>query len=184
MATPMPRRAVARAPRRHAITRTSQALDSYDVAILSALLANPRTSAAELAGTVHLSRTAVARRIATLLESGLIDKLQRSESYEEVGLGVRASIELATPMQTLKSVSGKLLERPEVLEITIMSGGTTLLLDVVAVDIPHLRHFICSIKTLGDTVTRIVFSKMRSPLSLRQRLHLLSDEGSLDGHAD
>ena len=176
MATPLPTRSVVRAPRRHLTTHTPPALDSYDISILSALMTKPRASAAELAGTVHLSRTAVTRRIATLIESGVLDNLQRSVSFEDVGLGVRASIELTTPKCAPDEICKQLLERPEILEITTMSGGTTVVLDIVAIDVAHLRHFICSIKHLSDTATRIVFSKMQSPLTLRERLHLLHEE--------
>lgn len=184
MAAAIPGRAIMRAPRRHAPKRASSALDSYDISILSALIDNPRASAAELTNTVHLSRTAVTRRIASLIESGVLDRLQRSISFEDVGLGVRASIELTTPLCTLDEVCQRLLARPEVLEITVMSGGTTLVADVVAVDIPHLRQFIRSIEGVSDTVTRIVFSKMRSPMTLRDRLRRLEDQDLSAGKPD
>ena len=48
-------------------------LDKYDVAILSALASNTRLTTVELAGRVHLSRTAVSRRIAALKQMNVLN---------------------------------------------------------------------------------------------------------------
>lgn len=60
-------------------------LDKYDVAILSALAINTRLTTVELSQKVHLSRTAVSRRIATLKRMNVLNDAGDILNYESIG---------------------------------------------------------------------------------------------------
>ena len=88
-------------------------LDKYDVAILSALAANTRLTTVELARKVHLSRTAVSRRIAALKKMKVLNDSADVLNYELMGFQVRASVEIATNGRSVAAVKPGLLERPD-----------------------------------------------------------------------
>ena len=151
-------------------------LDRYDVAILSALAANTRLTTVELARKVHLSRTAVSRRIATLKKMKVLNDSADVLNYELMGFKVRANVEIATNGFAASSVKPRLLERPEVLSVSVIAGDGLLSLDVIAVDMHHLHSFVKSIQENGDTTTKIVFAEEKSHLSLVERMRRLSEE--------
>jgi DNA-binding Lrp family transcriptional regulator len=156
-------------------------LDKYDVAILSALATNTRLTTVELAKIVHLSRTAVSRRIAALKRMKVLNDSADVLNYELMGFQVRASVEIATNGRSTAAVKPRLLERPEVLSVSEMAGGGLLSLDVIAVDMHHLHSFVSSIQENGETTTKIVFAEEKSRLSLVERMQRLNEEtqGSL-----
>ena len=151
-------------------------LDRYDVAILSALAANTRLTTVELARIVHLSRTAVSRRIAALKRMKVLNDSADVLNYELIGFKVRATIEIATNGFATSAVKPKLLECPEVLSVSIMAGDGLLCLDVIAIDMHHLHSFVNSIQDNGDTTTKIVFAEEKSQLSLVERMRRLNEE--------
>lgn len=150
-------------------------LDKYDVAILSALSANTRLTTVELASKVHLSRTAVSRRIATLKRMKVLNDGADVLNYELMGFKVRASVEIATNGRSTSAVKPLLLERPEVLSVSVMAGDGLLCLDVIALDMNHLHSFVDSIQETGDTRTKIVFAEEKSRLSLVERMRRLNN---------
>lgn len=79
------------------VTKKRVALDRYDVAILSALATNTRLTTVELATIVHLSRSAVSRRIAVLKRLNVLSDSADILNYASVGFGVRAIVELTAP---------------------------------------------------------------------------------------
>jgi len=148
-------------------------LDKYDVAILSALAANTRLTTVELAGKVHLSRTAVSRRIAALKRMKVLNDAGDVLNYELMGFKVRASVEVATNGRSTSSVKPKLLEHPEVLSVAVVAGDGLLCLDVIAFDMHHLHNFVSSIQENGETTTKILFAEEKSQLSLVERMQRL-----------
>jgi len=151
-------------------------LDRYDVAILSALSVNTRLSTVELAEKVHLSRTAVSRRITALKGMNVLNDSADVLNYESMGFKVRANVEISAPGQTTAVLKPKLLQRPEVLSVAVMAGDGLLCLDVIAVDMEHLHAFINSLQASGDTTTKIVFAEEKSHLTLLERMRKLSNE--------
>lgn len=151
-------------------------LDRYDLAILSALSKNTRLTTVELAGQVHLSRTAVSRRIVALRRMNVLNEAADVLNYETMGFKVRASIELATNGRSTSMIKPRLLERPEVLSVAIMAGDGVLVLDVIAIDMDHLHSFVNTIQENGETTTKIVFAEEKSRLSLLERMRLISEE--------
>lgn len=151
-------------------------LDKYDVAILSALASNTRLTTVELAGRVHLSRTAVSRRIAALKQMNVLNDGADVLNYEVMGFKVRATVEIATNGRSTMAIRPHLLERPEVLSVSVIAGDGLLSLDVIAVDMGHLHSFVDSIRENGDTRTKIVFAEEKSHLSLVERMRRLNEE--------
>ena len=156
--------------------RRSPELDRYDVAILSALMVNTRLTTVELAQKVHLSRTAVSRRITALRRMNVLNDAGDVLNYESMGFKVRASVEISAPGQATAIIKPKLLERPEVLSVAVMAGDGLLCLDVIAVDMDHLHSFINSIQENGDTTTKVVFAEEKSQLTLVERMRRLNEE--------
>jgi len=151
-------------------------LDRYDVAILSALSDNTRLTAVELAERVHLSRTAVSRRISALKRMKVLNDSADVLNYESMGFKVRANVEISAPGQATTVLKPKLLQRPEVLSVAVMAGNGVLCLDVIAVDMEHLHGFINSVQESGDTTTKIIFAEEKSQLTLVERMRKLSEE--------
>lgn len=150
-------------------------LDRYDVAILSALATNTRLTTVEIANIVHLSRTAVSRRIAALKRMNVLSDSADVLNYELIGFGVRAVVELSAPNHVAKSLKKTLLLRPEVLTVSVIAGDGSLSLDVIAVDMDHLHGFVHSLQESGETTTKIVFAEEKSQLTLVDRMRLLSE---------
>ncbi len=151
----------------------SGSLDKYDVAILSALATNTRLTTVEIAAMVHLSRTAVSRRITALKRNRVLNDAAEVLNYESLGFNVRAVVEVRAPSQTAESLRRKLLLEPEVLTISIIAGDGLLSLDVIAVDMDHLHRFVHSLRQSGDTSTKIVFAEEKSRLTLMERMRKL-----------
>ena len=151
-------------------------LDKYDVAILSALSVNTRLTTVELSERVHLSRTAVSRRISTLKRMKVLNDSADVLNYESMGFKVRANVEIAAPGQATHTLKPKLLQRPEVLSVAVMAGDGILCLDVIAVDMEHLHGFIHSVQKNGDMTTKIIFAEEKSQLTLVERMRKLGEE--------
>ena len=151
-------------------------LDRYDVAILSALATNTRLTTVELASMVHLSRTAVSRRIAALKRAGVLNDDAEVLNYQSLGFSVRALVEVNAPNHTAEPLRKKLLVQPEVLAVSIIAGDGLMCLDVIAIDMDHLHSFVNSLQRSGDTATKIVFAENKSELTLIERIRLLNEQ--------
>lgn len=151
-------------------------LDRYDVAILSALSANTRLTTVELASKVHLSRTAVSRRIATLKRMKVLNDAGDVLNYELMGFKVRANVEIATNGRSATLVKPRLLEHPEVLSVAVIAGDGLLSLDVIAFDMHHLHRLVSKLQENGETRTRILFGEEKSHLSLVERMRRLENK--------
>lgn len=158
------------------IKRHRSNLDKYDVAILSALSLNTRLTTVEIAERVHLSRTAVSRRIAALKRMNVLNDSADVLNYESMGFKVRASVEISTKGRVTAALKLLLLQRPEVLSVAVMAGDDLLSLDVIAVDMEHLHRFILSLQEGGETTTKIIFAEEKSQLTLIERMRKLNED--------
>ncbi|MCH9695335.1 MAG: Lrp/AsnC family transcriptional regulator [Gammaproteobacteria bacterium] len=151
-------------------------LDKYDIAILSALATNTRLTTVELASMVHLSRTAVSRRITALKRAQVLKDDAEVLCYESLGFGVRAAVEISIPSQTAESLRKTLRVQPEVLTISVIAGDGLLCLDVIAIDMDHLHRFIKALQKSGDTSTKIIYTEEKSQLTLLERMRMLDEQ--------
>jgi Lrp/AsnC family transcriptional regulator, leucine-responsive regulatory protein len=150
-------------------------LDKYDVAILSALATNTRLTTVELATKVHLSRTAVSRRINALKRTHVLNNAAEVLNYEPLGFAVRALVEVKSPSQTAAALHKHLLVQPEVLTVAVIAGDGLLSLDVIAVNMEHLHEFIHTLQSSGETSTKIIFAADKSELTLVERMQMLNE---------
>ena len=150
--------------------------DSYDIAILSALSVDPRMTTVELSRHVHLSRTAISRRIVSLRDRGAFAEGAEIVSYSSLGFDIAATIEINTPFNSSSQVVDNLLAMPEVLSVSTATGQRSLLLRVIAVDMPHLQRFIRSVERYGSNSTSLEISTRKSSMSLVDRLALIQAE--------
>lgn len=157
------------------IRKKQSALDKYDVAILSALATNTRLTTVELAAMVHLSRTAVSRRIAALKSANVLNDAAQVLNYELLGFAIRAAVEVSAPSRAVESLRDQLLVRPEVLTVSVIAGDGMLSIDVIAINMEHLHTFVSSLQKSGDTSTKIVFAEEKSHLTLIERMRLLNE---------
>ena len=156
--------------------------DSYDIAILSALIQNPRTTTVELSSSVHLSRTAIARRISILRDKSAFVDIPDLVSYQTLGFDVDAIIEIAMPSNGATRVSNELLSMPEILSVSTTIGNGRLIVRSIAHNMTHFRYLIDRIQRYGEVTTNVVMSTTKSRLPLSDRLSAIRRQiDSLDG---
>ena len=93
-----------------------------------------------------------------------------------MGFKVRATVEIAMNGRSSAMVKPQLLERPEVLSVSVIAGDGLLSLDVIAIDMDHLHKFISAIQDSGETTTKIVFAEEKSNLTLLERMRRINAE--------
>ena len=153
-------------------------LDRHDILILSALSDDPRLPASELGQLAHLSRTAVSRRLVSLKDAGVLKEQPGIVSYEALGFSVHAFVELYGRDKSVEYLTESLFQKPEVVEIAVVASKSLLVVEVIAIDIAHLNDFMTWAQRLGDTETKIMFSRSRSTMSLAERLDLVIESRS------
>ena len=162
-----------------AMTTTSTkagGIDNYDLAILAALADDADITSVELSKLVHLSRTAVARRIASLRERGILSNARYDIAYDKLGFAIRAFMSITAPsnVDTWEFLY-KLLARPEVLEASAVLGEELLVVEIIAVDTAHLHDFLTWVHDIGSSETRVILQKHRSPIDFRTRLKMVDE---------
>ena len=131
---------------------------------------------------VHLSRTAVSRRIAALKRNHVLNDAAEVLNYESLGFRVRALVQINAPSHAAENLRQTLVHEPEVLSVSVFAGDGILCIEVVAVDTDHLHRFVNGLQKLGDTSTKIIFARDKSQLTLVDRMRLLR-ERAVDGAA-
>ena len=162
-----------------AMTTTSAkaaGIDNYDLAILAALADDADITSVELSKVVHLSRTAVARRIASLRERGILSTARYDVAYDKLGFAIRAFVSVTAPPNVDSwEFLDKLLDKPEVLEASAVLGEELLIVEVIAVDTAHLHNFLTWVHDIGYSETKVILRKHRSPIDFRTRLKMVDD---------
>jgi Lrp/AsnC family leucine-responsive transcriptional regulator len=124
-------------------------LDAIDRRILSALMAQGRSTYDELASQVGLSASAVLRRVKRLEESGVIAGYAALVAPERVGLPLTAYISVRLAKHTdpsqkspIDAFAGAVQAWPEVVECVALTGEMDYLLCVLVRDMAHYSRFI------------------------------------------
>ena len=151
-------------------------IDNYDMAILAALSDNAELTTIELSKLVHLSRTAVSRRITGLKNRGALAPARYDVHYDKLGFAIRAYVSVSAPETDSFVVLDRLLEKPEVLDVSVVLGEELLLVEVVAVDTAHLHQFLTWVNDIGHSETKVILKKHRSPIDFRTRMRMVEDE--------
>lgn len=115
--------------------------DELDRKILTALIANARTSFAEIGADIGLSATAVKRRVDRLRESDVITGFTATVRPDALGWRTEAYIEVycdsAAPPRRLAEVARRY---PEIVAAMTVTGGADALLHVRATDVGHFEE--------------------------------------------
>ena len=134
-------------------------LDRIDKNILKLMQANARISNLELADQVGLSPTPCSRRVKRLEESGLIDSHVTLLNAKALGLDLTAIIGISMDRHTpdrFEQFEKAIVEMPEVLECSIVTGQTAdFLLKVVVKDMHHYEKFLLGQLTKLSGVTGV-----------------------------
>ncbi|MFE0807326.1 Lrp/AsnC family transcriptional regulator [Streptomyces sp. NPDC058794] len=157
--------------------------DELDRKIVTALMANARTSFAEIGAEVGLSSTAVKRRVDRLRETGVITGFTATVRPSALGWRTEAYVEVycegAAPPRRLAEV---VRAYPEITAAMTVTGGADALLHVRARDVEHFEEVLERIRAepfIRKTISVMVLSHL-IPDSPEAGAGLLAPEGASD----
>ncbi|MFI5569553.1 Lrp/AsnC family transcriptional regulator [Streptomyces sp. NPDC051740] len=138
--------------------------DELDRKIVTALMANARTSFAEIGAAVGLSSTAVKRRVDRLRESGVITGFTATVRPSALGWRTEAYVEVycegAAPPRRLAEV---VRNHPEIAAAMTVTGGADALLHVRARNVEHFEEVLERIRQepfIRKTISVMVLSHL------------------------
>lgn len=113
-------------------------LDATDKALLALLQQNGRMTNADLAVAVHLSPSAVLRRVRRLEEAGVIAKYVMLVNPAAIGRPTSVFVEMTLSSQhedVLDAFEERIVQIPEVMSCHLMAGTADYLVHVVCADV-------------------------------------------------
>jgi DNA-binding Lrp family transcriptional regulator len=145
-------------------------IDDLDRRIIASLVANARSSYAEIGAVVSLSAPAVKRRVDRLRATGVIRGFTTAVDPAAVGWSTEAFVELfcagrTTPAQIAESTR----RHPEVVAAYTVSGEADALVHLRAADIGHLEQ------SLERLRAEPFITSTRSTIVLSRLLHSMSE---------
>jgi Lrp/AsnC family transcriptional regulator, leucine-responsive regulatory protein len=153
----------------NAPTEESEVLDAIDRDILRIVERNARISYKDLGEAVGLSANAVADRLRKLLESGTILGFFAEIAPQELGLSLRAAIDVKFEASTTgKHFMAHAATIPGVVRAVVTTGPYDCMIEVVVQDQADLQRIIEALRHGGlarETHTRVIASERRFPLT-------------------
>src|SRR6476469_7846081 len=138
--------------------------DDLDRKIITALMANARTSFAEIGTAVGLSSTAVKRRVDRLRDTGVITGFTATVQPAALGWSTEAYVEVycegAAPPRRLAEAGRN---HPEITAAMTATGGADALLHVRALDVEHVEDVLERIRVepfIRKTISVMVLSHL------------------------
>lgn len=113
-------------------------LDATDKAILALLQADGRMTNVQLADRVHLSQSAVLRRVRRLEDSGVVDRYVMLVNASAIGRPTSVFVEISLSSQhedVLDAFEDAVVQIPEVMSCHLMAGAADYLMHVVCADV-------------------------------------------------
>ncbi len=120
-------------------------LDQIDTKILRELQADGRLSWVELAERVNLSATACQRRVQTMFEKGIINRISAQIDPEALGYEVEAYVSVYVDRQDVELAQKfrkAIRDYPEVQTCHMITGQVDYLIRVIAKDLKSYGRFI------------------------------------------
>ena len=133
-------------------------LDSFDLALLSALQDDGRLTNQELAERVNLSASQCSRRRLRLEAAGIIRGYRAVLSARSLDLEIGAFVQVtlaAHSKDIAESFAGLLRERSEILEAYALTGDTDYLFRVVTRDLDALSRLVNDVLLPHPAVARV-----------------------------
>ncbi|WGL50742.1 Lrp/AsnC family transcriptional regulator [Nocardioides sp. BP30] len=115
-------------------------LEEYDAAILRLLARDGRASNAALAQAAGISEGRAARRVATLIERGVVI-IDNDLATEAFGYGVRAHLLLRVAPSHIEAVGRTLAELPEISFVASTSGRNNVMASMTCRELSDLYEF-------------------------------------------
>ena len=144
-------------------------MDAIDRAILNELRLNARIPNRTLAEKVHLSPSAVLERVKRLRAQGIIRNFTAKLDAGKLGYNLIAIMELRIERNLCgSSISEKLVQIPEILEIYDVAGDCDYILKLVAKDSEALSNTMRAIGEIPGVLssqTKLVLSTIKSEIS-------------------
>ena len=139
-------------------------IDAIDRKLLDALIANSRTSNAELARLVGLSAPSVAERIRRLEEAGVIEGYTATVNPGALGLPIAAWLRIRPIPGELHRVAQILRDLPEIVECDRITGEDCFIARAHVASVADLETLIDELISYAMTNTSIIQS---SPVKCR-----------------
>ena len=134
-----------------------QNLDKLDRKILSSLISNGRESVANLSRNIGLSRTAVAERINRLERTGVITGYTTHLRMAHEAMKITCYFLVSCEKGKKEEVINALIEIPEILSASILSGIYDIIILVESSDLPSIYNISNEIES-GPGVKKITAS--------------------------
>lgn len=139
-------------------------MNKIDQRIVSCLVANARSSYAEIGKVVGLSAPAVKRRVDKLLETGVLRGFTAVVDPQALGWGTEAFVEVHCRGNVPPSrIRSHLYDLPEVAAAYTVSGAADAIVHLRAADIHHLESALERLRGLeivDTTVSTVVLSTL------------------------
>lgn len=142
----------------------NRALDTIDVRLLNALIADARTSIAELARLVGLSPPSVSERIRRMEEAGVIEGYSARVNPEALGLPLAVWLRIRPIPGKLQAVAEIVKDLPEIVECDRVTGEDCFVARAHVRSVEDLERLIDRIIPYAMTNTSIIQS---SPVKRR-----------------
>ncbi|MNM83293.1 HTH-type transcriptional regulator LrpC [compost metagenome] len=133
-------------------------VDAIDMQLLEALVADARTSIAELARTVGLSAPSVAERVRRLEEAGVIEGYSVRINPRALGLPLSAWLRIRPIPGQLHKVAEILRGLPEIVECDRITGEDCFIARAHVASVEELERLIDQIIPYAMTNTSIIQS--------------------------
>ena len=145
-------------------------IPSIDRAILAALQENSRISNRELAARVGLAESTTHERLRRLVDAGVITRFTADVDPAALGRPMQALIAVQLRPQSAEVVTRFLdavVDDPCVLDATVLSGETDVLIRVAVASSEDIRTFawqkVTSVPSVRSIQTHIVYEHRRGP---------------------
>jgi DNA-binding Lrp family transcriptional regulator len=143
-------------------------IDEIDMKLLALLQKDARQSNKDLAAEVGIAQSTCLERIRRLKESGVILGWHAEVDLAAIGRPIRAMVSVRLQPKTTKSVRDfqrDVIEAPETLAVSMVSGDDDFIIEIAAADIDALREYflthIAGRRDVADTSTSIIFEQTR-----------------------
>lgn len=136
----------------------SQALDSVDLEILSALQDDGRMTNVDLAARVGLTAPPCLRRVRGLEQAGVIKGYHARLDPVALGFGITVFAMVSLKSQAehdLRAFENHVMSLPQVRECHMLNGEIDFILKIVASDLQAFQHFLTSALTPAPNVASV-----------------------------
>jgi Lrp/AsnC family leucine-responsive transcriptional regulator len=149
---------------RNSFDNVSSVLDATNLAILRALLDDPRLPMSELARRIDMSAPAVTERVQRLHEAGVIRGARLDVDPAALGLGITAYVRVRPMPGQLQAITALVRTIPEIVECHRITGEDCFIMKVLVGRVDLLEAVLDELLKHGNTTSSIVQS---TPVPLR-----------------